>query len=396
MLPKLYDFRKNYKMKFIPGDFKIGVLGGGQLGKMLAQEASKLDLNIHFLDKSKEFPAGKISPQFVEGDFSNYDDVYRFGSDKQIVTIEIEHVNTQALFDLQKKGVLVFPQAHILELIKDKGLQKKFYHENQFPTSSFQLYSNTREIRADIQKHIRQFPFVQKLRSGGYDGRGVQIIHHPEELNLLLEGPSLIEEKAQINKEISVIAVRGINGECKAYPAVSMDFHPTANLVEHLVCPAEIPPEIEQKAQTFAKQIAEKLEIVGLLAVEMFYNMDGSLWVNEMAPRPHNSGHHTLDNGATSQFANHLQAILGLPLGDTQFVQPAIMMNILGEDGYSGLAVYHNMDKILALDGVHVHLYGKLETRPFRKMGHITITADNLESCKQKAKFVSQYLKVTS
>jgi 5-(carboxyamino)imidazole ribonucleotide synthase len=203
-----------------------------------------------------------------------------------------------------------------------------------------------------------------------------------------------VEVKATIHKEISVIAVRSRTGICKAYPCVSMDFHPTANLVEHLVCPAEIPLDVEQKAQSIAIEIAEKLGIVGLLAVEMFYNADKSLWVNEMAPRPHNSGHHTLDNGATSQFENHLRAIAGLPLGETQYIQSALMLNILGEQGYSGKAIYTNIDKVLSLEGVHVHLYGKSETRPFRKMGHVTITADNLESCKQKANIVSQLLKV--
>jgi 5-(carboxyamino)imidazole ribonucleotide synthase len=381
-------------MSFIPGELSIGVLGGGQLGKMLAQEASQLDLNIHFLDKNKNYPAGKICPQFVEGDFNAYDDVINFGLDKKIVTIEIEHVNTKALHDLEKQGVLVFPQASILELIKDKGLQKLFYQENNFPTSPFALYNNVHEIHLAIQSGAIQFPFVQKLRSGGYDGRGVQVVYSSSDLNLLLEGTCLIEQKADIQKEISVIAVRNIHGECKVYPAVSMDFHPTANLVERLICPAEIPSSIEKLAEALAVHIAQKLEIVGLLAVEMFYNKDGSLWVNEMAPRPHNSGHHTLDNGATSQFANHLRAIIGLPLGDTGFVQTAIMLNVLGEDGYSGKAIYKNIEKILEINGVHLHLYGKDETRPFRKMGHITITGSDPESCRQKANFVSQTLKV--
>jgi 5-(carboxyamino)imidazole ribonucleotide synthase len=381
-------------MTFIPSECNIGVLGGGQLGKMLAQEASKLDLNIHFLDKNKNYPAGKVCPQFTEGDFNHFDDVIQFGRGKQIITIEIEHVNTEALYRLENDGVFVFPQAHILDLIKDKGSQKLFYQNNEFPTASFQLFENKTEISRAAESNSISFPFVQKLRTGGYDGRGVQIINSKNEIHLLMEGVSVIEAKADIEKEISVIAVRSRNGECKAYPAVSMDFHPTANLVECLVCPAEIPENIENKAEKLAKDIAEKLGIVGLLAVEMFVNKDGSLWVNEMAPRPHNSGHHTLDNGATSQFANHLRAISGLPLGETRFIQPAIMLNVLGEDGYSGKAKYQNIEKILGIEGVHLHLYGKNETKPFRKMGHVTITGPNLQSCKQKANFVSQTLKV--
>ncbi len=381
-------------MSFIPGECSIGVLGGGQLGKMLAQEASQLDLNIHFLDKNKNYPAGKVCPQFMEGDFNSYDDVIRFGQDKQILTIEIEHVNTKALHELEQKGVLVFPQPAILDLIKDKGSQKTFYQKNNFPTAPFQLFETREEIHEALKTGSIRIPFVQKLRAGGYDGHGVQVINSESELSLLLEGSCLIENKADIEKEISVIAVRGRDGECKVYPAVSMDFHPIANLVECLVCPAEIPNHIEVEAEQLATHVADKLEIVGLLAVEMFLNKDGSLWVNEMAPRPHNSGHHTLDNGATSQFANHLRAITGLPLGDTKFVQVAIMLNVLGEDGYSGKAIYQNIEKILGMEGVHLHLYGKDETRPFRKMGHVTLTDHELESCKLKAKFVAQTLKV--
>jgi len=394
LLAKLSDFCQNFFMSFIPSECSIGVLGGGQLGKMLAQEASQLDLNIHFLDKNKNYPAGKVCPQFTEGDFNDYNDVLRFGQNKQIITIEIEHVNTKALHELEQKGVLVFPQPAILDLIKDKGSQKIFYQNNDFPTAPFQLFETKKEIHEALQTGSIHFPFVQKLRSGGYDGRGVQLINSESELILLLEGSCLIEHKADIQKEISVIAVRSRDGDCKVYPAVSMDFHPTANLVERLVCPAEIPAYIEEEAQQLAKRIAEKLEIVGLLAVEMFLNKDGSLWVNEMAPRPHNSGHHTLDNGATSQFANHLRAITGLPLGATNYVQVAIMLNVLGEDGYSGKAIYQNVEKILGLEGVHLHLYGKDETRPFRKMGHVTLTDHELESCKLKANFVAQTLKV--
>lgn len=383
-------------MSFIPGDCSIGVLGGGQLGKMLAQEASRLDLNIHFLDKNKSYPAAKVCSQFTEGDFTNYEDVIRFGITKKIITIEIEHVNTKALHELENKGIAVFPQPRILDLVKDKGLQKMFFQKNNIPTAAFQFIENAEAIRNSVSGNSLIPPFVQKLRMGGYDGRGVHIINRASDLEQLLDGPSIIETKADIDKEISVIAVRGRDGICITYPAVSMEFHPEANLVECLVCPADIDPAIEKRAQNLAQTLAEQLQIIGLLAVEMFVNKDGTLWVNEIAPRPHNSGHHTLDNGATSQFENHLRAISNLPLGPTQFKEVAMMVNILGEPGYSGKVKYQNIESVLKLDGIHLHLYGKEETRPFRKMGHITITGTDLESCKQKANFVSQTIKAIS
>lgn len=381
-------------MDFIPSQFKIGILGAGQLGKMLAQEASKLDLNIHFLDKDKSFPAAKVCPNFTEGDFTNYDDVLNFGRQMQVVSIEIEHVNTKALHQLQSEGIQVFPQAPLLDLIKDKGLQKLFYKEHHFPTAPFQLFQSKSAVLEAISDSKINFPFVVKSRTGGYDGRGVVIIHSSTDLDLILNEPCLVEELAPIEKELSVIAVRNQDGSCMIYPTVSMDFHPTANLVEFLICPATIPTEIEANAKALAKRLVDQLGIVGLLAIEMFYLTDGTIWINEIAPRPHNSGHHTLDNGATSQFENHLRALCGLPLGETNYKEIAVMINILGEDPYTGQAIYHNLDQVLAIPGVHVHLYGKTETRPFRKMGHVTITGNDLESCLEKANFVKQYFKV--
>lgn len=381
-------------MDFIPTQFKIGILGAGQLGKMLAQEASKLDLNIHFLDKDKSFPAAKVCPNFTEGDFTNYEDVLNFGRQMNVVSIEIEHVNTQALHKLEAEGILVFPQSHLLDLIKDKGLQKLFYQEHQFPTAPFQLFQDKSELLNALTNSEIHYPFVVKSRMGGYDGRGVAIIQTSADLELIFNEPCLVEQLASIEKELSVIAVRNQNGNCMIYPTVSMDFHPTANLVEYLICPAIIPSEVNDQAKSLAKKLIDQLQIVGLLAIEMFYLTDGTIWINEIAPRPHNSGHHTLDNGATSQFENHLRALCSLPLGETNNIQTAVMINILGEDPYIGQAIYHNLDQILALSGVHVHLYGKTETRPFRKMGHVTITGNDLESCLEKANFVKQYFKV--
>lgn len=381
-------------MDFIPSQYKIGILGGGQLGKMLAQEASKLDMSIHFLDKDRSFPAAKVCPDFTEGDFNNYEDVLRFGRNMQVVSIEIEHVNTKALHQLESEGILVFPQAKLLDLIKDKGLQKLFYKEHGFATAPFILFEDKSAVLNALQEKTIQFPFVIKSRTGGYDGRGVAIINSEADLGLLFDTPCLVEQLAKINKELSVIAIRAQDGNCVVYPTVSMDFHPTANLVEYLICPATIPSNVAEEAQAIAKQLINKLGIIGILAIEMFYLEDGGIWINEIAPRPHNSGHHTLDNGATSQFENHLRALCGLQLGDPNYKELAIMINILGEPPYIGNAIYQNLNQILALPGVHVHLYGKTETRPYRKMGHVTVTGNDLNSCLEKANFVKQYFKV--
>ena len=381
-------------MDFIPSQYKIGILGGGQLGKMLAQEASKLDMSIHFLDKDRSFPAAKVCPDFTEGDFNNYEDVLRFGRNMQVVSIEIEHVNTKALHQLESEGILVFPQAKLLDLIKDKGLQKLFYKEHGFATAPFMLFEDKSAVLNALQEKTIQFPFVIKSRIGGYDGRGVAIINSEADLGLLFDTPCLVEQLAKINKELSVIAIRAQDGNCVVYPTVSMDFHPTANLVEYLICPATIPSNVAEEAQAIAKQLINKLGIIGILAIEMFYLEDGGIWINEIAPRPHNSGHHTLDNGATSQFENHLRALCGLQLGDPNYKELAIMINILGEPPYIGNAIYQNLNQILALPGVHVHLYGKTETRPYRKMGHVTVTGNDLNSCLEKANFVKQYFKV--
>ncbi|MDQ3142522.1 MAG: 5-(carboxyamino)imidazole ribonucleotide synthase [Bacteroidota bacterium] len=381
-------------MNFLPYKIKIGVLGAGQLGKMMAQAASRLDLELRFLDKSKNYPAGKISNHFTEGDFNDFQTVVDFGSDMDVLTIEIEHVNIEALEFLEKKGVKVYPQSSVLKIIQDKAIQKQFILGQGFPTAPFHMFNDTDSIFNMQRAGNLKFPFVQKSRTGGYDGKGVQIIRTVEDMGRLLEGSSIIEHMADIEKEISVIAVRNSKGECLSYPAVSMDFHPEANLVEFLTCPAEIPIKIEDAARMYAEALANAMNIVGLLAVEMFYNKDGRLWINEMAPRPHNSGHHSLDNGSTDQFENHIRAILDLPLGSTKPFAPAIMLNILGEEGFSGKALYTGLEQCLEIEGVHVHLYGKEETRPFRKMGHITIIGTDLAECKDKASIIKKHLKV--
>ncbi len=373
---------------------KIGILGGGQLGKMLCEAASPLDLDIHILDQSIEMSAGKICRNFTEGDFNNFDDVVAFGEDKDVITIEIESVNHKALAHLEKLGKKVYPQSRNIALIKDKGAQKTFYQENEIPTSPFSLFTNAEEIIAAVDAGDVTIPFVQKARTGGYDGRGVQIVKTKEDLKKLLHVPSLVEEKVDIHTEISVIVARSPSGDMASFPVVEMEFHPTANLVEYLSCPSLLSESIQQKAKEVAESIASKLEIVGLLAVELFYDNRGDILVNEVAPRPHNSGHHSIEGNITSQFQQHLRAILDLPLGDTSLIKPSVMINILGEEGFTGDAIYENIEECLQLSGVYIHLYGKSVTKPYRKMGHATITSDTLEEAIEKAKFVKRTLKV--
>jgi 5-(carboxyamino)imidazole ribonucleotide synthase len=375
-------------------DQKIGVLGGGQLGKMLAQAASPMGIQLYILDKDRNFPAGQVAPHFTEGDFNDYGDVMAFGADKDIITIEIEAVNTDALVDLEKMGKKVFPQPSIVSLIKDKGKQKLFYRNHKLPTSPFELYDNWEDIIADVENGTLIYPFVQKARSGGYDGRGVQVVKDPEDLGKLLQVPSLVEDLVEIDREISVIVARNSNGEIKSFPVVDMEFHPTANLVEFLYAPSKTPIDFQNQATRIAEKLVSELEIVGLLAVELFLDVNGEILINEVAPRPHNSGHHTIEANVTSQYQQHLRAITGLPLGSTRTNLAAVMVNVLGEDGYTGRAHYQNIEECLQMEGVYIHLYGKEMTKPFRKMGHITIVSDSLDRAIEKAKIVKNTLKV--
>ncbi len=372
-------------------DTKIGILGGGQLGKMLIQAGHNLGLNIRVMDKDPYFPAGKVCRNFLEGDFKGYDDVMFFGSSCDILTVEIENVNTKALADLEKKGVKVFPQAHILDLIKDKGKQKQYYLDNNIPSSSFLLLKNRDEILENINAGNIRFPFVQKATTGGYDGRGVQIINSDTDLDKIMDTTSVIEENVSINKEISVVVARSASGEIKSYPVVEMQFN-NANLVDYLFAPSTITEKQEKEAITIAEDLANKLEIVGLLAVELFLDTHGNILVNEVAPRPHNSGHHTIEACPTSQFEQHLRAILGLPLGDTQLISAAAMLNVIGHENYTGKAIYQGIEECLGLNGVHVHIYGKEITKPNRKMGHITICDKDMQLITQKLRFIKDNL----
>jgi 5-(carboxyamino)imidazole ribonucleotide synthase len=375
---------------------KVGILGGGQLGKMLALAAHNWDVETWVLDASKDYPAGPVCSRFIEGNFKDYDDVYRFGKQVDVLTIEIEHVNTEALLQLEKEGLKIYPSPSQLNIIKDKGLQKTFYKNHQLPSSPFRLWENGQAIREALNDGQLHFPFVQKSRTAGYDGRGVAVIRSEADLGLLMDEASLTEDLVDFEKELAVIVARNENGQVSAFPVVEMDFNPQANLVEFLVCPANVNAATEQAARQLAVATIEAYGLCGLLAVEMFLTKNGELLINEVAPRTHNSGHHTIDSCYTSQFEQHLRSVLNLPLGSTKMKTASVMVNLLGEPGYSGPVKYAGLEECLAMEGVKVHLYGKTSTKPFRKMGHVTILDPDVEAAKIKARIVKDTLKVIS
>lgn len=370
--------------------FKLGILGGGQLGRMLVQESINLNISIAILDPDLNAPCKDIVAEFKVGDLNNYETVLEFGSDKDVLTIEIENVNIDALYALEKKGVKVFPQPHILEMVKNKGLQKSFYRENNIPTAEFFQVEN----REEIKKYLPNFPFMQKLCVGGYDGKGVYPLNTANDIESAFDSPSILEKFVDFETEISVIVARNSAGQINAFPMVDMEFNKTANLVEYLFSPSQLTNEIQIKAKEIAIAIIEKLKMVGILAVEMFVTKSGEVLVNEIAPRPHNSGHQTIEANKTSQYAQHIRAILNLPLGSTDIIYPSVMVNILGEEGFEGEAIYEKLEEILQLPGTYVHLYGKKITKPFRKMGHVTVLNSNLDQAKRQAKMIKQLLKV--
>ncbi|WP_442795276.1 5-(carboxyamino)imidazole ribonucleotide synthase [Pelobium manganitolerans] len=369
---------------------RLGILGGGQLGRMLIQETINYNIHVSVLDPDADAPCKNICDYFEVGSIGDYETVYNFGKYLDLITIEIEKVNIEALEQLEKEGVTVYPQPRIIRLIQDKGLQKQFFKENDIPTAAFQLF-NTREqlVAAELP-----FPFIQKLRKDGYDGKGVRKIASEKDLEEAFEQPSLAESMVDFEKEIAVIVARNANGEMKTFPMVEMDFNPEANLVEFLISPSTYSFEIQQQAEEIAKNIASGLSMVGLLAVEMFLTKDHQILVNELAPRPHNSGHQTIEGNYTSQFGQHIRAIFNLPLGDTKAIANALMINLLGEANYEGEAVYEGLEEILEKEGVYVHLYGKKFTKPFRKMGHITVVDEDRERAIEKAKFIKDTIKV--
>lgn len=377
---------------------RLGILGGGQLGLMLLPECLKLGINTAILDPDPQCSCAAWCQNFTIGDFRNYDTVWQFGQTADLLTIEIEQVNVTALADLQQLGKQVYPQPESLKIIQDKGLQKQFYARHHLPTADFALHDNATAIRQAIADGVLHLPFVQKMRTLGYDGRGVQIIQQSADIDQLFDVPSVVEALVPIQKELSVIVAQDAQGRVSSFPVVEMVFHPTANLVEMLQCPADISPTIAAQAEAIAVETLRAFgnDIRGVLAVELFLTPDNQIYINEVAPRPHNSGHQSIESCFTSQYEQHLRSILGLPLGSTALKIPAVMINILGEPGYSGKAIYSGMDESLSIEGVSIHLYGKHETRPYRKMGHVTILDQDLKNAQRKAQYIQQQLRVYS
>jgi 5-(carboxyamino)imidazole ribonucleotide synthase len=371
---------------------KLGILGGGQLGRMLIQEAVNFNIHIAVLDPSVNAPCADLANNFVVGNFNDYQTVLDFGKTVDVLTIEIEHVNIEALEELERLGKKVFPTPQALRTIQDKGLQKQFYKANNIPTAPFHLIDSAEDALLFKEKG----PFMQKLRKGGYDGKGVTPLRTEAEFNAAFNAPSVLEEFVPFVKELAVIVARNERGEIATFPLVEMEFNPEANLVEFIFSPANVNVEIENNAKKIATDIANKLEHIGLLAIELFLTEDGNLLVNEIAPRPHNSGHHTIEACFVSQYGMHLRAILNMPLGSTGLRTPAVMINLLGEKGFEGKARYENIEEVLHTEGAYIHLYGKEDTKPFRKMGHITVCNSNLEEAKDIARRFLKEVRIVS
>jgi 5-(carboxyamino)imidazole ribonucleotide synthase len=381
-------------MGFFSSKQTIGILGGGQLGKMLLNTTRQWDLQTKVMDPSAKAPARIACNHFVQGDLMDYQTVVDFGKEVDVLTIEIENVNADALATLEQQGVKVYPQAAVLKVIQNKCHQKQFYQKNKIPTASFQLFNSKEELKDAVGRGLISFPFVWKSESMGYDGYGVQIVRSNQNLEEIKEGACMAEELVAIEKELGIIVCRSPKGETRCYPCVEMEFHPEANQVEYVLSPARISKEVAKKAEEIALAVSKAFQHVGLLAVELFLTKDGEIWVNEVAPRPHNSGHYSIEASYTSQFEQHIRALLDLPLGNTANKVSGVMVNLVGKEGHNGPVHYKNIEHILAIEGVNPHIYGKKETRPFRKMGHITIVNKELSVARKIAEDVKETIEV--
>ena len=379
---------------YFSSNFTLGILGGGQLGKMLLYETRKFDIKTSVLDPSKNAPCKIACDTFEVGDLMDFETVYNFGKKVDVLTFEIEHVNIDALEALEKEGITVYPSSNTLRNINDKITQKKFYQTHQIPTSAFQIFNSKDELIVAINKYEIRYPFVWKQSTGGYDGMGVCIVRNKEDLANVKDTPCIAEKLIPFVNELAVIVSRNPNGEVASYPVVEMEFHPEANQVEYVICPARIENNIAERAKKIAEKVSNAFEHVGLLAVELFQTEEGEILVNEVAPRPHNSGHFSIEGSLTNQFEQHIRAILNLPLGNTKSKIAAIMVNLVGEEGYTGDAYYKNLEQILNLDGVTPHIYGKKQTRPYRKMGHVTIVNNDISKARKIAEVVKNTIKV--
>ncbi|UZO82478.1 5-(carboxyamino)imidazole ribonucleotide synthase [Aquimarina sp. ERC-38] len=381
---------------YFSSDFTLGILGGGQLGKMLLYETRKFDIQTAVLDPNPEAPGAIACNHFETGDLQDFDTVYNFGKKVDVLTIEIEAVNIKALQQLEKEGITVYPSSSTLQKIQNKGIQKEFYKQHQIPTAAFTKFESKELLLKAFQENKITLPCIWKSTEGGYDGKGVEVIKDKSQLQTLPETECIIEEKIDFAYEIAVIVARNPDGDTVAYPTVEMEFHPEANQVEYVICPARIDEVIQTKAKDIAIKVSEAFEHVGLLAIEMFVTKDNEILVNEVAPRPHNSGHYSIEASYTNQFEQHIRAILNLPLGNTASKVAGIMVNLVGKEGYEGPVIYKNLNNILKMDGVIPHIYGKKITRPFRKMGHVTIVNKEVSKARKIAEEVKNLIEVIS
>ena len=381
-------------MNYFSSDFKLGILGGGQLGKMLLFDTRKFDIQTYVLDPSDEAPCKIACNEFYQGDLMDFDTVYNFGKKVDVLTFEIELVNLEALVKLEEEGLPVYPSPKTLKLIQNKGIQKDFYTQYNIPTAPYKRFEKTALLKAAVENNELSLPFVWKCTEFGYDGNGVKVVRKATDLDELPNVECIAEAMIPFKNELAVIVARSVSGEVKTYPVVEMEFHPEANQVEYVICPARIDEEVAKKARAIALNVSQQFNHVGLLAVEMFQTEDDEILVNEVAPRPHNSGHYSIEASYTSQFENHLRAILDLPLGNTDSKAAGIMVNLVGSEGYSGQVIYENIEKILEWDGVTPHIYGKKQTRPYRKMGHVTIVNNDVNEARKIAEQVKNTIKV--
>lgn len=381
---------------YFSSDFTLGILGGGQLGKMLLYETRKYDIRTIVLDPSAEAPCRIACDEFSQGDLMDFETVVNFGRKADVLTFEIEGVNVEALEKLEEEGIKVYPSSQTLKKIQDKGIQKDYFISHGIPTAPYKKYPSKKAFLEGLQKREISLPIVWKSTTGGYDGKGVAVIKNNSAAEDLSENACIAEVLIPFKNELAVIVARNPSGEVKTYPVVEMEFHPEANQVEYVICPARIEASVAEKARKVAEKVSEAYQHVGLLAVEMFQTKDDEILVNEVAPRPHNSGHYSIEAAFTNQFEQHLRAILDLPLGETESKTGGIMVNLVGEEGHTGNVVYENISKILKLKGVTPHIYGKKQTRPFRKMGHVTIVNADLSEARKIAEKVKKTIRVIS
>jgi 5-(carboxyamino)imidazole ribonucleotide synthase len=381
---KFSNFQINY--------MRVGILGGGQLGRMLLQAAANYPVETFVMENDEHCPAAHLCHHFTKADIRNFDDVYNFGKGLDALTIEIESVNEDALEKLEQDGVKIYPTPSALRTIKNKILQKEFYKSNQIPSASFIVTQNREEIRVNPEF----LPAVHKIATGGYDGKGVQVIKTVADIDKAFDAPSVLEKMVNIQKEIAMIIAVSNTGETVLYPPVDMVFDPMLNLLDYQISPADLPERILWKVEAIAIAVVKNLKSAGIFAVELFVDTAGEVYVNETAPRVHNSGHHTIEANYSSQFDMLWRVMLNYPLGNPDHILPAAIVNLVGAEGYSGPAKYEGLTEVMQMDNVFVHIYGKEQTRPGRKMGHITIISKEKQDLIYKANRIKNELKIIS